>query len=81
MLVIGRSYWVVPIQDDEVKTEAGTKLTEETTEKSETGQGGKTGEDETTSGVTGTETAGIKLIAYRGGRAAGTKTAGVGAGI
>ena len=38
MLVIGRSYWVVPIQDDDVNTEAGIKLAEETTEKSsETG--------------------------------------------
>ena len=37
MLVIGRSYWVVLIQDEEdVKTEAGMKLAEETTEKSET---------------------------------------------
>ena len=34
MLVIGRSYWVVPIQDEDVKKEAGTKLAEETTEKS-----------------------------------------------
>ena len=34
MLVIGRSYWVVPIQDEDVNTEAGMKLTEETTEKS-----------------------------------------------
>ena len=33
MLVIGRSYWVVPIQDEDVKTEAGTKLAEEITEK------------------------------------------------
>ena len=33
MLVIGRSYWVVPIQDEDVKTEAGTKLADEITEK------------------------------------------------
>ena len=33
MLVIGRSYWVVPIQDEDVNMEAGTKLTDETTEK------------------------------------------------
>ena len=26
MLVIGRSYWIVPIQDDDVNTEAGTKF-------------------------------------------------------
>ena len=45
MLVIGCSYWVVPIQDEDVKTEAGTKLAGETTEKLaivETGTG-KTG--------------------------------------
>ena len=43
ILVIGRSYWVVPIQDDDdVKTEAGMKLAEETTEKSEA-EAGTTG--------------------------------------
>ena len=36
MLVIGRSYWVVPIQEEDVKAEAGTKLAGETTENSET---------------------------------------------
>ena len=48
MLVIGRSYWVVPIQDEDVKMEAGTKLTDETTEKRSvtgvTGRGTVTGE-------------------------------------
>ena len=34
MLVIGRSYWVVPIQDEDMKTDAGMKLAEEITEKS-----------------------------------------------
>src|SRR5258706_5661708 len=34
MLVIGRSYWFVPIQDVDVNAEVGTKLAEETTEKS-----------------------------------------------
>ena len=35
MLVIGRSYWVVPIQED-VNTEAGMKLAEEIIENSDT---------------------------------------------
>ena len=51
MLVIGRSYWVVPIQDDDdVKTEAGTKLAEETTGTTGTAvQGGRASlADETT---------------------------------
>ena len=34
MLVIGRSYTVVSIQDEDVNAEAGIKLAEETTEKS-----------------------------------------------
>ena len=46
MLVIGRSYWVVPIQDVDVKAEAGTKLAEETTEKSSV-TGITAGEEET----------------------------------
>ena len=33
MLVIGRSYWVEPIQGEDVKKEAGTKFAEETTER------------------------------------------------
>ena len=48
MLVIGRSYWDVPIQDEGVKTDAGMKLAEEITEKSSatgvtTGEEGDTG--------------------------------------
>ena len=31
MLVIGRSYWVVPIQDEDVNTKAGMKLAGEIT--------------------------------------------------
>ena len=87
MLVIGRSYWVVPIQDEEVKTEGGTKLAEETTENSV----GETkaladnvetdaGITETDAGITGVDAgtgasaAGTKLTTRRGGRTAGTKT-------
>ena len=51
MLVIGRSYCVVPIQDEDVNMEAGMKLTDETTEKpSVTGVAGIVG---TTGTVTG----------------------------
>ena len=39
MLVIRRSYWVVPIQDEDVNTEAEIKLAEETTEKSTIAEG------------------------------------------
>ena len=71
MLVIGRSYWVVPIQED-VNTEAGRKLAEETTEKfSVTTDEAITGDGEETETETGTvvrteleleTTAGTKLI-------------------
>ena len=50
MLVIGRSYWVVPIQDEDVNTEAGIKLAKETTEKSSV-TGTTTDGAETTDGV------------------------------
>src|SRR5258705_12988365 len=43
MLVIGRSYWFVPIQEVDVNAEAGIKLTEETTEKPSTGITGDAG--------------------------------------
>src|SRR5258705_12559518 len=58
MLVIGRSYWFVPIQNVDVNAEAGTKLAEEATEKS------------SVTGIIagkGCEVAGTKLITYRGG--------------
>ena len=58
MLVIGRSYWVVPIQEEDVNAEAGTKLAEETTENSETAGTGVTGiqaETELITAGTGTE--------------------------
>ena len=47
MLVIGRSYCVVEIQDEDVKTDAGMKLAEEITEKS-SATGVTTGEAGTT---------------------------------
>ena len=102
MLVIGRSYWVVPIQNEDMKAESGMKLAEEIIEKSSvpTADGGA----ETTYGVVettvGTEltaetvakaeavadvvaegvlTAGTILMAYCGGRTAGTKTGKAGA--
>src|SRR5258705_1235885 len=65
MLVIGRSYWVVPIQQGDEKT--GTKLAEEITE-------GITG---ITGGITGTGTgagtAGTKTKAESGGHIAATQ--------
>ena len=83
MLVIGRSYGF-SIQVDEA-IGAMTKLAEETTEKSDettevvtalTGEvTGITGEAVTVMGLTGnSEIAETKLIAYRGGNSAGTKT-------
>ena len=73
MLVIGRSYWVVPIQDVDGKTEAGIKLAEEITEKSsEAGGAGVETEGQVTeeaeaeskaTAETETLTAGTKLMA------------------
>ena len=74
MLVIGRSYWVVPIQDEDVKTEAGIKLAEDTTEKSAGTEAEREGE--TKAGAeTGVETgsfAATNLIA-RGTKGGATK--------
>ena len=53
MLVIGRSYWIVPIQDEDVNMEGGMKLTEETMEKtSEVAEIGRSSSVETAAGVT-----------------------------
>ena len=100
MLVIGRSYWVGPIQ--EVGVDTGTaKLADETTEQAVEGDTAKLADETTEQSVEGKEaeteaeteaeaetvagavaeavtgkalTAGTKLMAYCGGRTAGTKT-------
>ena len=81
MLIIGRSYWVVSIQDvvmagkEEAVTEAITKLIEETIEKSDEIEG-EIAEEVTTGLVetaTGAGAAWTKLMRYRCGNSAGTK--------
>ena len=80
MLVIGRSYSVVPIQDEDVKTDAGAKLAEEITEKSVKAE--VTELEETTEATEGkTGAAGTKSIAYRGGNSTGTKPGAFGTGL
>ena len=63
MLVIGRSSWVVPIQGEDVNAEAGTKLAEETTEKSSVT--GVTADEEAitrSEAIAQTETTGLEAI-------------------
>ena len=78
MLVIGRSYWVVPIQEET------TKLADETTENSDEGTDPEPETAPLTVETAETETvlsAGTKLMAYRGGKAAGTKAGATGTGL
>ena len=85
MLVIGRSYWVGPIQEEDEETgmvtDGTTKLTEEIMEWSVEGPG-KTGITAAVlTGTTGVGLTGTKSIAYRGGNSAGKKTGAFGTGL
>ena len=66
MLVKGRSYWVVPIQEEDLNAEVGTKLAKEITEKEfelgTTGEEAITG-DEAITGIA----AETKLMAHLAG--------------